>query len=332
MRNETAEIKVGGMICRACSDAVESALYATRGVISAKVSYWKGTAEVEYDPDVTDRDKLSKSIERSGYQADERGLNGIVVDIICALLIAALTWQLLRSGMSPVAELMGGGAEISPGYVFLMGLLTSTHCIGMCGGIILSQTTDASSLDGGPQRRRRGLAASLSYNAGRTLSYALLGGVFGALGTVITYTAKAKSIVFVMAGLAVALIGIQMLGLLPGLRRLSPEQKAPCALPLRARRAFVGKPLIIGILTGLMPCGPLYAMWLYSMSTGSFLRGAAAMLCFALGTAPLLLAFGALNSFIPARWTKYMLKLSAVLVCSIGLKMLIKGLMLSCAG
>ncbi len=329
MRNEITEIKVSGMICRACTDAVETALYATRGVISAEASYWKGTATVEYDPEVTSRGELEKSIERSGYSVGESGISGMVIDILCVLLTAAMTWLLLRSGMSPVAELMSGGAEISLGYVFLMGLLTSTHCIGMCGGIILSQTTDASPLSGGQQKRRRGLTASLSYNGGRTLSYALLGGIFGALGTVITYTAKTKAIVFVMAGLAVALIGVQMLGVIPGLRRLSPEQNGLCALPMKARRAFVGKPLIVGMLTGLMPCGPLYAMWLYSMSTGSFLGGASVMLCFALGTVPLLLIFGGLNAFIPARWTKYMLKLSAVLVCSIGLKMLIKGLMLA---
>ena len=94
------------------------------------------------------------------------------------------------------------------------------------------------------------------------------------------------------------------------------------------RRRFAGRPLIIGLLTGVMPCGALSAMWLCAMSSGSAARGALVMLVFSLGTVPLLFLFGALQSFLPRGWMKYIVKGSAVLVVTLGLSMLVKGIRL----
>lgn len=77
-----------------------------------------------------------------------------------------------------------------------------------------------------------------------------------------------------------------------------------------------------------MPCGALSAMWLYAMSSGSAVRGALVMLVFSLGTVPLLFLFGALQSFLPRGWMKYIVKGSAVLVVTMGLSMLVKGIRL----
>lgn len=65
MKTCETEIKIRGMICRACTDAVEAALLSVRGVVSAKASYFKGCAYVTYDPDICDEPTLSHSIECS---------------------------------------------------------------------------------------------------------------------------------------------------------------------------------------------------------------------------------------------------------------------------
>ena len=70
------------------------------------------------------------------------------------------------------------------------------------------------------------------------------------------------------------------------------------------------------------------AAWLCAMSSGSAARGALLMLAFALGTVPLMLLFASLGALLPRGWTKYLRKLGAVLVTSMGLKMLIGGLLL----
>lgn len=153
-----------------------------------------------------------------------------------------------------------------------------------------------------------------------------MGALFGVLGTVITYTMAFKSILFMLTGIVVAIIGIQMLGIIPGLRRLSPKLPSFCSLPAKGRNKVAGRPLIIGLLTGCMPCGSLYAMWIYAMSTCTLAKGALAMFAFALGTTPLMFIFGAINSFSPSKWLKYMIKVSSVFILALGMSTLLKGI------
>ena len=314
MQTKTLELNIRGMICRSCVEEVETLLLHTRGVVDAHVSYGKARARVEYDPALVDQPVLEARLTEAGYVTGARGPGGLAVDGLCLLLSGLLVWLSLRaSHHSPALDERAG-----LGAVFLVGLLTSPHCLGMCGGILLGAAARSPSL----------VRASLAYNGGRVLAYTAIGALFGTLGSVIRYSVSVRSMVFTMVGLAVALIGLNLWGLLPGLRSLFPAQSSACRLPLSARRRFAGRPLVIGLLTGLMPCGSLYAMWLHAVSGGSAAYGAASMLVFASGTVPLLLLFGALGSLIPRRWNKYFLKASAVLVTAMGLKMLLTGLRL----
>ena len=312
MKTETQELKIRGMICRSCVGEVEALLLHKRGVIRAKVSYLKGQAQLEYDPELVSLSDVQRRLAENGYQSGDRGLSGLALDGLCLVLTLLLTWLLL--GGSHHSMELGDSAGF--GAAFLIGLMTSPHCLGMCGGILL----------GNCAQNRSPALASLAYNVGRILSYTAIGGIFGALGTVIAYSMSVKSMVFTMVGLAVILIGLNLWGLLPGLASLFPLQPSFCQLPTKTRKRFAGRPLVIGLLTGLMPCASLYAMWLHAVSGGSAAYGAESMLAFALGTAPLLFLFGALGALIPKKWNKYFLKASAVLVTSMGLKMLIMGL------
>lgn len=312
MKTENLDIKIRGMICRTCTDEVSGELLRTNGVIKAKVSYRKALASVSYDPDIVTPQELDRRIKALGYDTGERSLGERLLDLGCAVLTLLLVWLLrLWGGASP--EISGA----SFAAMLLVGLSTSPHCLGMCGGILLSVCDRVDT--------RARLGADLAYNAGRMLSYTALGAAFGALGTVLTYTLSMKSMLFTMLGLAVALLGLNMWGLLPALPSLPGETAAACRLPEKLRRQA---PLIVGLLTGLMPCGAMYAAWLCAMSSGSAGSGAAVMLAFALGTVPLLLAFAMLGALMPRAWTKYLRKLGAVLVTAMGLKMLLGGLLL----
>ena len=312
MKTETQELKIRGMICRSCVGEVEALLLHTRGVIRAKVSYLKGQAQLEYDPELVSLSDVQKRLAENGYQSGDRGLSGVALDGLCLALTLLLTWLLL--GSSHHSMELGNSAGF--GAAFLLGLMTSPHCLGMCGGILL----------GNCAQNRSPALASFAYNSGRILSYTAIGGIFGALGTVTAYSMSVKSMVFTMVGLAVILIGLNLWGLLPGLGALIASQPSFCQLPTQTQKCFAGRPLLIGLLTGLMPCASLYAMWLHAVSGGSAVYGAETMLAFALGTAPLLFLFGALGALIPKKWNKYFLKASAVLVTAMGLKMLITGL------
>ena len=313
MKTERCEIRIRGMICWSCADEVSGMLLRTKGVVKATVSYRKAMAEVSYDPALVSPDELERRIKALGYETGERSRAERLLDLGCAALTVLLAWLLLRwGGASPK---IGGG---SFGALFLVGLSTSPHCLGMCGGILLSACH-------GGEGRKAQLGAALGYNGGRMISYTALGAVFGALGTVLTYTLSMKSMLFTMLGLVVALLGLNMWGLLPALPSLPDEAGTACRLPDKFRRQT---PLLVGLLTGLMPCGALYAAWLCAMSSGSAGNGALLMLAFSLGTVPLMLLFASLGALLPRGWTKYLRKLGAVLVTSMGLKMLIGGLLL----
>lgn len=312
MKTETLELKIRGMICRSCVGEVEELLLHTRGVVSARASYVKSAVHIEYDSAIVTPDELAARLDAGGFPPGTRSGSALISDGLCFAAAVLLTWLLL--------EFSGGGAlDVSEGAplwaVFLAGLFQSPHCVGMCGGIALGVCSG----------EKAPAKAAVLYNTGRVAAYTLMGALFGALGAVIAYTPSVKSMVFTMVGLVVALIGLNMWGLVPGLRALM-RAPAPCRLSSGARRRFAGRPLIVGALTGLMPCGSLYAMWLHAVSGGSAVYGAASMLAFALGTVPLLAFFATLGAFIPRKWNKYMLKASAVLVTAIGAKMLIAGL------
>jgi copper chaperone CopZ len=202
MRTEQVEIRIRGMMCRSCVKEVEELLLHTRGVLETKVAYAKGTATLRYDPELVSLEEIERRIRDGGYESGARTARDYALDGVCLALTVLLAWLLLHGKASAPALSEGSGFVA----IFLAGLLTSPHCVGMCGGILLGQSAGS----------RSPALASSCYNAGRVLSYTLVGAIFGALGTVIRYTISVKSMVFTMLGLAVALLGLNMWGLLPG--------------------------------------------------------------------------------------------------------------------
>jgi hypothetical protein len=128
----------------------------------------------------------------------------------------------------------------------------------------------------------------------------------------------------VIAGAFMLLLGVRMLGIFPWLSRL--RIRLPGIAGERISTAASGRgPFVVGLLNGLMPCGPLQTMQVYALGTGSFLAGALSMFLFSLGTVPLLLGFGAVSSLLSARFNRRMLQASGVLVMALGLVMFARG-------
>jgi sulfite exporter TauE/SafE len=128
-----------------------------------------------------------------------------------------------------------------------------------------------------------------------------------------------KSAVFIVAGGLVILIGLQMWGV-PLLRKLRPGLPSPCGRS--------GKPFFIGLLTGVMPCGMLTSMWFVAASAASAPKGAAVMLVFGLGTCVCMLLVGLLGDVLTRKYNKYILKASTLIIITMGLMLLVKGIQL----
>ncbi|MEW9121731.1 MAG: sulfite exporter TauE/SafE family protein [Thermotaleaceae bacterium] len=318
MRKQTI-LWIEGMVCTNCEKRVAEALMAVTGVEYAKVDFNQSKAYVTYDDEKTDATQFAAAVRKSGYELLKEGKKGADKSIIPWILLLLGGFYIINNtiGFNFIPEVT---AEMGYGLLFMVGVLTSFHCIAMCGGIALSQGLHPHS--GG----KKGVS-SLLYNIGRVMAYTLVGGIVGGLGAVVSPSGQFKGIVAVMAGLFMVLMGLKMLNILTlpiWLRLRLPHLsygKANISGPLR--------PLAIGFLNGFMPCGPLQTMQLYALGTGSVVQGALSMFFFSLGTVPLMLAFGFISSVISKGLGNKMVKASALLVMMLGVMMVNRGFALS---
>jgi sulfite exporter TauE/SafE len=213
------------------------------------------------------------------------------------------------------------------GILFVVGLLTSLHCIAMCGGINLSQCVSYK-FEEDDKGRFSKLKPSLMYNGGRVLSYTVIGGIVGAIGSVVSFSGTAKGIVAIVAGIFMVIMGLNMLNIFPVLRKLNPRMPKIFGNRIHNNNGKHG-PFYVGILNGFMPCGPLQAMQIYALGTGSFLMGAASMFFFSIGTVPLMFGFGAVSALLSRKFNHKMMRVSAILVIILGVVMAGRGFNLS---
>jgi sulfite exporter TauE/SafE/plastocyanin domain-containing protein len=174
------------------------------------------------------------------------------------------------------------------------------------------------------------LLPSILYNAGRVASYTAVGILVGALGSVISVSGRFRGAVQLAAGVFMVIMGINMLGFFPVLRRFKLHLPGFFARKIDEQKARGKSPLFIGILNGFMPCGPLQAMQLYALSTGSPIAGGISMFLFSLGTVPLMFGLGALSSLLSAgakgpAFTRGVKRAGAVLITVMGMTMFTYG-------
>lgn len=173
---------------------------------------------------------------------------------------------------------------------FLVGLLGSTHCLGMCGGLAAAM---------GQQRGKAHLL--LAYNAGRLLTYTVLGAVAGLLGMQVLKLAPGLTLALrTLAGLLVIAMGLYVCQWWMGLtrleqlgaalwRRLQPLVKG--LLPVQ----HTGQALLLGGLWGLLPCGLVYSTLTWAVANANWVHSALLMLAFGLGTAPAMVGVGLMS-------------------------------------
>jgi sulfite exporter TauE/SafE/copper chaperone CopZ len=321
--------QVGGMSCSSCEMKIEKGLRKLDGVKEVKASLAKSQVNVEYDSSVIEPETLMATIKKMGYEVEASDKpapkKGSVNQLIGMGIIIFALYFIIKStvGFNFIPQV---DKSVGYGMLFVIGLLTSLHCIAMCGGINLSQCVTYQAVEG--ESRFTKFKPSLLYNTGRIISYTIIGGIVGAIGSVVSFSGSAKGIVAIAGGVFMVIIGINMLDIFPWLRKIkisTPKFFGDKIYDNTSKRG----PFYVGLLNGLMPCGPLQTMQLYALGTGSFLAGATAMFLFSLGTVPLMFGFGAVSSFLSNKFTRRMLKVSAVLVIVLGLTMINRGLSLS---
>ena len=335
-------LQVDGMTCTGCETRIENTLRKLEGIIDVKAIYSSSNVYVTYDLNIINLNDIAEAIENLDYtvknKPDETNINTIEAkpagnkpDRMGAGQIAGIIVILLALYMI-VKNTIGFNfipqVDQSMGYgiLFFIGMLTSLHCVAMCGGINLSVCVQYKAT--GDDSKIAKLKPSLLYNAGRVISYTIVGGIVGGLGSVVSFSGTAKGIVAILSGIFMVIMGLNMLNIFPALRKLNPRMPKIFARKVHENSGNRG-PLVVGLLNGLMPCGPLQAMQIYALGTGSIMAGAISMFLFSLGTVPLMFGFGAVSSFLSGKFTHRMMKVSAALVLILGIVMLNRGLALS---
>lgn len=160
------------------------------------------------------------------------------------------------------------------GAAFVAGLVGSPHCVGMCGTLAVAASGTA--------------REATAWNLGRMLTYAVLGAVAGAVGQSIPGPG------WVLPAVAAVFLGWFAWRLAGFSTPKSMEWPAFTRLTAKvASRHGVGPRLAFGMLTGLLPCGLVYAALALPLSSGDPVAGSATMAAFGLGTAPILVVAGA---------------------------------------
>lgn len=200
---------------------------------------------------------------------------------------------------------------------FLVGLATSMHCVGMCGGIVTAFFIRIGN--------RGGILPYINYHAGRIMVYTLLGTAIAALSISIDKQSpdivRYRSLANIVVGVIIILIGLDMLKVLP--LRL-PLEKIPAK---RLRRLYQGAtnrgpllgPFLGGVINGFIPCGPLYAVLFLAVDAGNPASGGLLLALFGLGTLPAMLFVSFFVGKVGARARGIVFAFAAIMVIFLGM-------------
>lgn len=329
MGMERKVLTIDGMICINCQNRIEQKLKNTAGISTAHVSYDKGQAEIEFDPGIVSLNRIITIIRDLDYTVvdkNQRDFSKLVRPIVTFAIIILLYYLLQRFGvLNLLVPSKLADSKMSYGMLFIVGLLTSVHCITLCGGINLSQCIPAKDSDDESKSKIKTIMPAIMYNAGRVISYSAIGFLLGGIGMLLTGGSGVgiplllQGILKIIAGLFMVIMGINMLGIFPTLRRFQIRFPQRSAIKINQKKRSEKRPLFVGVLNGLMPCGPMQSMQIIALGSGNPFLGAAAMFMFSLGTIPLMLGLGSLVSALGKKYTRIVMQIGAILVVVLGL-------------
>lgn len=334
----TLRVQVGGMHCSTCEVLIERKLQNVPGVRSVTADCVRGTATIRHEgePDIA---ALNQAVGDDGYTVQlashdtARNSRRDYVEIGAAFAVLLGAFLLARQ-FDLIPNSLGISENISYGPVFLIGLAASvSSCMAVTGGLLVAiaaKYNEATDAHPGVQR----LKPLLYFNAGRVVSYTLLGGAVGAAGSTLMLSPSANGVLTIVASAVMILLGLQMLKLLPSFAKIMPGFRKRLAHRVHdlAAPEAKGGAFALGAATFFLPCGFTQALQLYVFSKGSFTVGALTMLAFALGTLPALLSLSALSSFASGAFQRHFLKFAGAAVIVLGMLNIQYGLVLSGSG
>lgn len=323
-------VPIKGMHCRSCEILIEDELKELKNVDSVEVSHKTGDAKIFYNGAEPSQSAIKQSILKSGYiigPDDKQSFISTNVkdyqNLGLAFLILMAIYLILKGlGITDI-NLDPSASSLSWGFIVLVGLVAGfSTCMALVGGLVLGLSTKfaASHPESSASQKFK---PHLFFGLGRIISYALLGGLLGVIGSALKMSSTASGVMIILVGLVMIAMGLQLINIFPRFSNFK------ITLPKGISRFFgISKKndnysntgaAILGALTFFLPCGFTQAIQLYAISTGSFWSGALAMGLFALGTAPGLLSIGGITAIVKGNFKERFFKAAGLAVIFFGL-------------
>lgn len=203
---------------------------------------------------------------------------------------------------------------------FLMGLMGSLHCIGMCGPLALGVV----GLQTDPKKKLR---TALEYNFGRAVSYTAMGAILGLIGNQVSM-AGFQQYLSIGCGLFILLLFI-----LPYISKnktsilQSWNQKIQNLLNVQFTKKQ--SPLFhfeLGLINAWLPCGLVYLALAAALASGTFIASCTIMFLFGLGTIPLMLSLQLLGNYINLQWRQKLTKAIPVFILLSSSLLILRGM------
>lgn len=290
MEKQKYKFHVNGMHCKSCVLLTESEIGQLPNINNVKTSLKNNSIEIEGDfGEKTEEqiiEELSSTLKGFGYsvskEKEEKGPNWSQFKIAIPITII---FVMLFVGLQKVGLInMINGNGVNYGTAFMIGIIASlSTCMAVVGGLILSMSATFA-------KEGNKIKPQLMFHAGRIISFFILGGVIGAIGSAFTLNTSMTFILGIVIAIVMLILGINLLDVFPWAKKLTP------AMPKFLSKNALGisklnntlTPVLVGIATFFLPCGFTQSMQIYTLSTGSFMKGGLSMLAFALGTLPVL--------------------------------------------
>ena len=318
---------VKGMHCRSCEILIEdNILSKVEGVKKVDVNYHKGIVKVYYNQQNISDGQIKKAIEDSGYSMGV-GLKEpflskdsmVYIELFFAGGVLLFIYFLMK--IFGVFNLSYGFGD-SPGLVvvLLIGLTAGiSTCMALVGGIVLGISARHATLHPEATSAQK-FRPHLFFNAGRLVSYVLLGGVIGLVGSAFRFSSPVLGTLILLVGIVMLFLGLKLIEVFPRLKSFALPKGISRLFGIRREvKEYSHKDSFFsGAATFFLPCGFTQAMQLYAVSTGSFTRGALIMGLFALGTMPGLLGIGGITSVIKGWFKGYFFKFAGLIVIVLG--------------
>lgn len=295
------KITVAGMTCASCEKKVTAAFKKLPGIKQVSASYQTGFVFLQ-GTILPDDEQLEGAVAPLGYHLVKSSFPWKFVALLSLGLVVYFGVSMIygRLLFDPTQQ------QFSFGLVVAYGLVSSLHCIGMCGSIAMGSVLSSKGI-----KPKSGM---WSYQLGRLISYTLSGLLLGALGEVFTISSGVKSGLLLIAGIWMVVLSLQMAGILKlELPRFS----------IRVKNKPVGS-FFVGLLNALMPCGALQTMQIIALTTTNMWLGGAVMLIFGLMTAPSLLMMQWFATRLTAIKGKTVKLVSALIVALMGFQIILQ--------